>query len=199
MHEYSKGSEAALIVLHEIYGLNRHIQEVCKKYSDDGYDVYCPNLLRLEKPFDESQQEEAYDYFAKNIGLDVFQEVNELIKRLRPDYKKIVLLGYSVGATIAWRCIENGLCDAMIGCYGSRIRDYMSITPKIPALLVFADGEKSFDPKETVRLLGEKENVSVHLLKATHGFCNPYCAEYNLESAKKADRLIQGYLAKLKD
>ncbi|SET52294.1 Dienelactone hydrolase family protein [Enterococcus malodoratus] len=40
-----KGSENAVIILHEIYGLNQFILDVCNQYSEKGYDVFCPDLL----------------------------------------------------------------------------------------------------------------------------------------------------------
>ena len=194
MLELKKGNESAIIVLHEIYGINSHIEEVCQKYSEIGYDVYCPNLLKLEKPFDYSQQDEAYNHFVGNIGFDVYREVNQLMQELRPDYKKIILLGFSIGATLAWRCAEKGLCDAIICCYGSRIRDYMDVMPKCPTLLIFAEKEKSFNVYECAKALSNKQNTDIKVLDAEHGFCDPFCSAYNFEAASAANRLVNEFL-----
>jgi len=72
----------------EIYGINKHITEVCQNYSVCGYDIFCPNLLCLTKPYDYSQQNEAYKYFIDNIGFEIYLKVNELIEQLRLNYKK---------------------------------------------------------------------------------------------------------------
>jgi len=48
MKEYKNGNEAAIIILHEIYGINRFIEEVCIQYHNDGFDVFCPQLLGKE-------------------------------------------------------------------------------------------------------------------------------------------------------
>ena len=193
MLEITKGNKSAIIVLHEIYGINRHIEEVCQKYSDMGFDMYCPNLLKIEKPYDYSQQDEAYNYFVRYIGFDVYQEVNALAQRLKPYYRKIILLGFSIGATIAWRCAEEGFYDAIICCYGSRIRDYMEITPKCPTLLIFAKNEKSFSAFEYAELLSNKANTKVEVLDASHGFCDPFCPDYNVEAACAANLLIKDF------
>ncbi|MGV8905417.1 MAG: dienelactone hydrolase family protein [Acetobacterium sp.] len=41
------GSDSAIIILHEIYGINPHIASVCNTYFSKGYDVYCPNWLDI--------------------------------------------------------------------------------------------------------------------------------------------------------
>ena len=61
-------SDSAIIVLHEIYGINEHIKNVCIGFSAKGYDVICPNLINRREPFDYESQEEAYNYFMNNIG-----------------------------------------------------------------------------------------------------------------------------------
>lgn len=119
-------SDSVVVVLHEIYGINQHIQMVCKKLSIKGYDVICPNLIGLPKPFNYEAQEEAYQYFINNIGFDsAVQKIKQVIMQAKEKYKYIYLLGYSVGATIAWLCSgEKDMCSGIIGYYGSRIRDY---------------------------------------------------------------------------
>ncbi len=191
---YKNESDTAIIILHEIYGINRHISEVCKKYSLSGFDVYCPNLLNIDKPFQYEQQEEAYQYFNKSIGFNICNQVNNLIEQLRPLYKKIILIGYSIGATIAWICSGNGLCDSMIGYYGSRIRDYLDVVPKCPSLLHFASGEKSFQVSRIVDILNNVIPVTAKILPGDHGFCDPYSKSYHFESAKKTDKLTKDFL-----
>ncbi|WP_040412280.1 dienelactone hydrolase family protein [Desulfosporosinus sp. OT] len=48
MRKSTKTDESAIIVLHEIYGINPHIQWVCEHYSDAGYHVICPDFIKPE-------------------------------------------------------------------------------------------------------------------------------------------------------
>lgn len=195
MLTFKSGADTAIIVLHEIYGVNRHMIEVCEKYAEAGYDVCCPNLLDTEGSFTYAQQEDAYQYFKKNVGFAIHIKVNEFIRQLRKEYEKIILLGFSVGATIAWRCTVDGLCDAMAGCYGSRIRDYLDVVPQCPALLIFADKDQSFQPDIYVNFLRNKANTTVHVLEGDHGFCDRHSQHYHPHSAERADKLIEKFLA----
>jgi Dienelactone hydrolase and related enzymes len=193
MLTFQNRSDSAIIVLHEIYGINWHMREVCREYAAAGYDVCCPDLL-AGRTFDYAQQQDAYEFFMKTAGFEVYSSINDLIRQLRPKYRKIILLGFSAGATVAWRCAESGLCDGMIGCYGSRIRDYTELKPKCPTLLIFADQEIFFDAAGLASELKSKPNVTAVLLSGNHGFCDPFSAGYNPVSAAEAKELIIKFL-----
>ncbi|MDF3001704.1 MAG: putative hydrolase [Bacillota bacterium] len=188
----------AVVVFHEIYGINEHILEVCQQYRNRGYAVYCPDLLDGAEAFPYSRQPEAYEHFKRNIGFDVYKNYVRLLSEVRPKYRSIVLVGYSVGATIAWRCSATGLCDGMVGYYGSRIRDYSEVEPKCTSLLIFAENEPSFDPCDLALAIGKKKNTSIVTLSGHHGFCDRFTANYNPSSAAKAQLLTDEFLAGIK-
>ena len=164
---------------------------VCEKFSMKGYDVICPNLIGLPKPFNYDSQEEAYQHFMNNIGFDsAVQQIKQAIMQAKNQYKFIYLLGYSVGATIAWLCSgEKDMCNGIIGYYGSRIRDYKNITPKCPVLLIFPTEENSFNVEELVSFLG-KRNINAYMLNGKHGFSNPFSKNYCTQSFEKAEKLV---------
>ncbi|AWI04429.1 dienelactone hydrolase family protein [Clostridium drakei] len=197
--EIINNSSSVIIVLHEIYGINQHIQKVCEKFSIKGYDIICPNLTNVNKPFNYNFQEEAYKYFTKRIGFDsAVSQVKQIVMEAKQKYKRVYLLGYSIGATIAWLCSseEENICDGIIGYYGSRIRDYIDITPKCPALLIFPKKEESFNVQELVIAL-KKLNVDVYMLSGKHGFSDPFCKSYNEKSFQEAEILVDNFLEKI--
>jgi len=190
-------SDSVIIVLHEIYGINQHIQMVCEKFSLNGYDIICPNLIGMTEPFDYDFQEVAYTHFINNVGFDsAVQHVKQVIIEVKKQYRNIYLLGYSVGATIAWLCSgEENMCNGIIGYYGSRIRDYINITPQCPVLLIFPEEENSFNVEELVNSL-EKSNANVNILKGKHGFSDPFSKNYCVQSVEKAEKLVDSFLKK---
>jgi len=194
----TNNSDSVIIVLHEIYGINQHIQMVCEKFSNNGYDIICPNLIELAEPFNYDLEEEAYKYFINNIGFySAVQQVKQVIIKAKKQYRNIYLLGYSVGATIAWLCSgEENICNGIIGYYGSRIRDYMNINPKCPVLLIFPTEENSFNVEELVNCL-EKRNINVYMLNGKHGFSNPFSKNYCAHSFEKAEKLVDSFLKKI--
>jgi len=192
--------EYAVIVLHEIYGINPHIKWVCEQYLAAGYDVLCPNLFNTEGHFDYSREGEAYQYFIDHIGFDsVTEDFEKIFSKAHGDYKKIFLLGFSVGATAAWICsgLESTV-DGVICYYGSRIRNYQFINPKCPVLLIWAKEEEFFNVSELTNALREKPFVSIHMLNGKHGFSDPFCKNHNEQSQKKAQELVDKFLKNLR-
>ena len=74
----------AIVLLHEIYGVNIHIEHYAKEFIALGYDVYCPNLLQLEQPFLYVEEQQAYAHFMNDIGFEKdFAQVQNLILELK--------------------------------------------------------------------------------------------------------------------
>ncbi len=196
--QFVANSNAAIIVLHEIYGVNPHMHSVCQKYYSLGFDVYCPNLMGSPEHFLYSQQEKAYTYFVENVGFDASRRINVMAKGIRDQYKYVFLVGFSIGATLAWISSCSGLVDGAVCHYGSRIRDYQHLRPSCPVLLLFASQEASFAPEKLVQKLSGIPNVYGEILVAEHGFCDSFSPNYNKLAAKKAEELAQDFLLRIR-
>jgi len=194
-----RGNESAIIVLHEIYGINPHIRGICEHYASVGFDVLCPDFLNIRDYFDYSREGEAYEYFRKHIGFpSMVHEVKTILMNARTNYKKVFLLGFSVGATAAWICSEKeNPAEGVICYYGSRIRDFQNTTPKCPILLIFAKEEKSFNVLELSCALRQKPFVDVQVLKGKHGFSDPFSKSFNEQSQQIAQNLVDSFLLNL--
>jgi dienelactone hydrolase len=122
----------------------------------------------------------------KNVGFSsAVKQVNSIIKEIKPKYKYIFILGFSIGATIAWLCSDGDTkCNGIIGYYGSRIRDYLQVAPKCKTLLIFPSIEKSFDVNALIAALDRKTNISVYMLNGLHGLNNPFFQYITYESLK---------------
>lgn len=186
MLHIQKNSDTVIIVIHEIYGLNQHMQRFCELLSKQGFDVICPDLLERETPFDYSQEEAAYRHFMENVGFtDALHKIKDILSDIKDEYQKIFILGFSAGATVAWLCSEEECVDGIVGYYGSRIRNYAELAPQCPALLFFPLEEPSFNVDELISAL-EIQNVEIHKFNGKHGFSDPYSSNYHAESAQKA-------------
>ncbi|RUS45195.1 dienelactone hydrolase family protein [Cohnella sp. AR92] len=189
----SKPSEerALVLVLHEIYGVNDHIRAFDEALTKAGYDTISPNLLGREC-FSYEQEEEAYSFFMNEIGFDrALQAIKPIIEENRDSYRRIYIVGFSIGATLAWRCSEYGI-DGVVGYYGSRIRSYMEVDPQCPALLIFASRERSFDASELASRLRKKRNTEAEVFGAGHGFMNPFHPAFDSAGYRRGlDRTLE--------
>ncbi|KZE64316.1 hypothetical protein AWM68_14610 [Fictibacillus phosphorivorans] len=176
------GSNQLIIVLHEIYGINQHIKDICDLFSEQGFDVLCPNLLNLKSPYHYSREDEAYQHFMNRYGFThALQKVRKVVLEKQEHYSKIFIIGFSIGATIAWLCSQEKKVNGVVGFYGSRIRDYLRINPNCPSLLFFPTEEKSFNVENIIPIL-ENKGVRIQICEGQHGFSDPYSSKYNKES-----------------
>lgn len=184
----------AVLLLHEIYGINSFIKETFQKYTRAGFDVFCPDMMgRQPFPYEESQ--EAYNHFMTEVGFDQSEAISAAVVQLKEQYEKVFLVGFSVGATLAWRCCENPSCDAIVGCYGSRIRDYDQLNPVCPTFLLFAK-EDSFDVGTLVSQLQGKPYLETIIIHAKHGFIDSFAPHYDKQMAQHAESLIFEFLSR---
>lgn len=190
---HSNNSNTAIIVLHEIYGINQHMRNICEKIAETKFDVYCPNLLDSIKLFDYNEEDIAYQYFMDNVGFEkALDKVKKIAFELEKYYKHLFIIGYSVGATIAWLCSEEKIYDGIISYYGSRIRDYRQVVPKCPSLLYFSSEEKSFYLPRLIKDLNNKDNTITFKYNGKHGFSDPYSINYCQQSYEASfNRMIR--------
>lgn len=185
MNFIQQSSSTAVIVIHEIYGLNRHMKDFCKSLGEQGFDVFCPDLLG-RPAFDYAEEQEAYRHFMDCVGFSrAKHQVDDVIDDMRNAYEKVVIVGFSVGATVAWLCIEDGRIDGVVGYYGSRIRQFLELQPSCPVLLFFPRKEPSFDVTELLLAL-RKKNVSCFQFEGDHGFSDPYWDRFDEMSSQEA-------------
>lgn len=184
----------AVVLLHEIYGVNNHIQHYKSEFITLGYDVYCPNFLHIEQPFPYEEEQQAYAHFMNDIGFEKsFAQVQSLLLELKDTYKEIHIIGFSIGATIAWLCSELTGITSVVGYYGSRIRNYLGIIPLCPVYLIYGQSEQAFDVASLVGKLMDK-NIQVQTYEGHHGFADPYSAQYNLQSTTQAFSHVNEFL-----
>lgn len=178
--ELKQNSTQCVILLHEIYGINSHMKYYANALYQKGFDVYVPNLLQRTTAFTYEEEELAYQHFMENIGFEKAQnDINALINDLSKEYSHIRIIGFSIGATIAWLCSDNASVHKVVGFYGSRIRQYTDVVPNAETILIFGEQEKSFNPIDLKRSLAAYPNVLINLVEAAHGFADPYSSKYN--------------------
>ena len=186
----------AVVILHEIYGLNDFIEELCISYQQKGYAVFAPNLLKREITFAYEQEAEAYTYFNQQVGFKIVKQVERLINDLKEEYEQVIVIGFSVGATLAWLCCENSNCAAVVCFYGSRIRDYLHLQPVCPALVLFAS-EDLFEVDKVIELLSGKANLESKQITGRHGFMDSYGKNFSFTANLEAQKSVELFLAEL--
>ncbi|EZH65652.1 hypothetical protein DH09_12400 [Bacillaceae bacterium JMAK1] len=178
--------KTTILVLHEIYGVNAHSKDYCEALRNVGFHVEVINFLQRVHPFRYEEEIEAYRSFMEDVGFQqAVHTVNKRIRNLRDENRNVILIGFSIGATVAWLCGKEDNVVGIIGYYGSRIRDYVHQIPKAECLLFYPHVEKSFSVDALVDKLKAKGIITI-TYPVTHGFSDPYSEHFDKVSAKEA-------------
>jgi dienelactone hydrolase len=185
-----------ILVVHEIYGINKHIKDICDSLDRLGFTVVCPNLLGNIENYCYKDEQKAYKHFVHEIGFELATtKIITLAKELRTKCANLYILGFSVGATIAWLCSKyDGLFDGVIGFYGSRIRDYLEVSPKCETLLIFPTKEKSFDPENVITKA--KDIIQIIKVEGSHGFTDQSTSNYDQYATEYCFQKMSDFIMK---
>lgn len=183
-----------LFILHEIYGVNDFIKEQALAFSDEHTEIECVALYPNNKVFSYSQEKEAYNYFMQEVGFDApLEKLTTQLMTAIQQYEKVMVLGFSVGATLAWRLSTLPLYR-VVCVYGSRIRHYLDVQPSCPTLILLPSHEKSFDVHDMKQVLHHIHFVQTMQLTGEHGFMDCYNRAFHLESATQAYVHIKSFI-----
>lgn len=183
-----------IFILHEIYGVNHFIREQACAFKDKHTEVACVNLYADDQCFTYIEEKEAYQYFINEVGFDA--PLAKLMTQLRAaiqQYEQVIVIGYSVGATLAWRLTTLPL-HRVVCVYGSRIRQYLNLQPTCPTLILLPSFEKSFNVEEMSQALKLKNAVQTVQFAGQHGFMDRYNAAFHDESAMLAQQYIKHFI-----
>jgi dienelactone hydrolase len=168
-----------IILIHEVYGVTENLLGLKGLLEKEGYRVLCPSLYIDGYVGDD--EEKSYKKFYNEVGLDRGKAIIDTVMADNGD-NEYLLIGFSVGATIAWLESRAQKVSKVICVYGSRIRDFLGLEPRAKAYLLFCE-EKTFDVEDIGKRLSDRESVIFRKIEGYHGFYS---------KAKFTDRLIQG-------
>jgi len=185
---------AGLVLIQEVWGLNRWIRSEVDRYAAAGYLTVAPAMMdRVE-----------LGYESEDYGQSGFAKIGELMKTFKQETaildveaaikevagaNKVGITGYCFGGTISWRAAHLGLgLSAASGYYGGGLLSYIDAAPKIPVEMHYGDRDKGIPVEQVEQLRKRYPQVPVHLYPAGHGFCNAdRPGNYDAESCQKAN------------
>ncbi len=188
-----------LVVIQEIFGVNRHIRSVCDGFAADGYLVVAPAL------FDRYQKGVDWGYTPDDIArgremrghadtaaalLDV-----EAAKSVAAAAGKVAVVGYCWGGLIAWFAAARvrGIACA-ITYYGGGMPDAVGERPHCPVLGHFGEHDPNIPLDGVEALAAEHSSVQVFTYAAGHGFNCDERASFDAAAAKLARERTLAFL-----
>jgi len=191
---------AGIVIMHEAFGMNDHIRDMCDRYAAEGYLTVSPALYdRLEYGVEILGYSEADLELALKLrkGADWDQSVSDMrsaIKMVR-EAGSVGVVGYCWGGSLAWLAATRCGVNAAVSYYGGQIIQFIDETPGCPFLAHFAKHDVHVPPESASILKEHYPNVPNYLYNANHGFNCDQRSDYDAESAALAQERTLAFFA----
>ena len=195
------GNGAGIVVIQEIFGVNRFVRAIADSYAARGYLALAPDLFWRIEPgivLDdrvEAEKNRAFSLFPKfNADLGV-KDIEATIGHLRDTEKcaKVGAVGYCLGGLLAYLTAARTDIDASVGYYGVSIEDRLAEASKIrkPLMLHIAEKDKFVSAAAQKKILeGLKQNphITIHRYpEMDHAFARVGGEHYDQANAELAN------------
>jgi carboxymethylenebutenolidase len=195
-------AKGGIVVIQEIFGVNRHIRAVCDRLANEGYRAAAPALFdRSEPNFECGYTPDEIANARKFVTNPDFpamlrdtQAAIDVLKKEGP----VAILGFCMGGTVAFlaACEANGL-SAAVCYYGGHIVKMADKRPKCPTQLHFGDKDASIPMSDVETIRSKRPECEVYIYPgAGHGFNCDERGSYNEAAAKLAWQRSLEFLGK---
>jgi carboxymethylenebutenolidase len=203
------GKGPGIVLIQEIFGVNRVMRDIADWLAGEGYTVVCPDLFWRQEPgiqLNEYTQAEWDKAFALYKGFDEAKGVEDIqatIDFLRKDPAcngRVGAIGYCLGGKLAYLAATRTSVDAAVGYYGVGIANNLNEAGNIkkPLLLHVAMGDKFVPPPEQEqmhRALDAHSRVSIFdYAGVDHAFARKGGEHYNQAAAEQANSRTLAFL-----
>jgi carboxymethylenebutenolidase len=166
---------------------------LCRKSSaNDGFLAVAPALFDRFQPGIELGYEAADMQTAMSLipKLDADKAIVDVAAAIdfaaAATRKKVGVIGYCFGGTIAWLSATRLHPAAAVGYYGGRIGNYAGEKPTCPVMLHFGRQDSHIPAAEVEKVHSAHPEVEIFWYDSGHAFnCEPR-PSYNLAAAKEA-------------
>ena len=182
-----------LLIITDIFGRTKALDDFANYFDEKPISIEIVDPYNGEyRNFD--TEAHAYKSFQKEIGLDNYTNLlRQKVKNVNS--KRVVLLGFSVGASAIWAASQHidieeklykGICF-----YSSQIRNYLDTNPNFEIELYFAESEPSYEVGEVATNLAKKKRVECFSTNYMHGFMNKLSKNFNEKGFYKYQKIIK--------
>jgi carboxymethylenebutenolidase len=193
---------AGLVVVQEIFGVNAHMRSVTDGFARDGFLSVAPAM------FDRIERDVELDY----AGPDM-QKALGFIPKLSPDTgladiaaaidfaaretgKKVGIVGYCYGGSMAWLAAARLNPAAAVGYYGGNIPKLAGETPRAPVMLHFGREDTHIPAEGVDQVKTAHPEVEIYWYDAGHAFNRDVSPAYRAEAARLARERTVEFLRK---
>lgn len=181
----------AVIVLQEVFGVNRHIRWVAEQFAANGYHALAPCLFdrvggNVDLEYTEAGITEGRARVAQ-LGFDPALRDVAAAAEYFGNSMPVGVVGYCWGGTLAFLAATR-LGLPSVSYYGARSRPFFDERVQSPLLMHFGRNDPLIPPDFHDEFAAKHPDVPVHFYDAGHGFnCNER-SDFHAPSAAMAWR-----------
>ncbi|WP_044560351.1 dienelactone hydrolase family protein [Azospirillum sp. B4] len=192
----------AVVVLHEVFGVNADIRQTCDELAAQGFLAVAPDLfwrqepgvdLRVDTEEDWQHGLRLYLAFDRDAGARDIAAVVRTVAGLPDATGKVGVQGYCLGGLMAFLTAARSSVDAAVAYHGGDTEKYLGEVDGLTApLLVHLAGEDEYIPQaamaQITAALAAKPNATVHSYAGqNHAFSRHGGAHYDAAAASLAN------------
>jgi len=187
--------KGGVIVIQEIFGIDRHVRADVGRWAKAGYDAIAPSLYdRREWGFTAEHDPAGMQAGIGHARATPIEQALTDIAACRDFLKahgaqKVCVVGYCYGGSLAWlsACQLDGIAAAS-SYYGSMVQANAALTPKSPTIVHLGRTDHGIPADEVAQALHQHHPaLPVYIYEgAGHGFNNESPERYNAEAADLA-------------
>lgn len=184
--------KGGLVVIQEIFGVNKHMKEVCDGFAKDGYVAIAPALFdrvepNLELGYTPEDQEKGKSTRAKLEWDGALADARAAADAIKGDAGKVAIIGYCYGGSVVWLAAARDDYDAAVAYYGGNAADFADEKPKCPLIFHVGTEDKGVSADKVEKIKAAQPQVPMYVYEgAGHGFNCDHRGSYHEEAAKLA-------------
>ena len=195
-------ADRALVVVQEIFGVNRHMRHIADAFAAEGYAVIAPALFDrvgpgIELGYDPADVARGRELRGKiDDGLTVLDILAAAAALPRGVKRGIV--GYCWGGTVAWHgATRTSAFSAASGWYGGGVAASKDALARCPVQLHFGETDASIPMTDVEAVRAAQPGVELHVYPgAGHGFACDERGSYSAKDAALAQKRTLEFFAK---
>lgn len=200
----------AIVVIHEVFGVNADMRQTCDELAAQGYLAVCPDLFwRIAPGLDLSGRTQAelaqaqvlYSAFDLDAGVSDIAATVQATRSMPEVTGKTGVVGYCLGGLLAFLTAARARPDATVAYYPGNADKHVREAERIAnPLIVHLAQKDEYIPAEAQRQIASaldgRPQVQVHSYPGCgHAFARHRGTAYDAEAAALANRRTVDFLA----
>lgn len=196
------GKGPGIVLIQEIFGVNRVMRDIADWLAGEGYTVVCPDLFWRQEPgvqlneYTPAEWDKAFAFYKGFVESRGVEDIEATLKFLRQDAAcngRVGAVGYCLGGKLAYLTAARTDVNCAVGYYGVGIEQALNEAGQIkkPLMLHVAMLDKFVPPEaqeQVHRALDAHSKVSIFDYEGCdHAFARKGGEHYNGEAAELAN------------